>query len=221
MLATMRAKTQIARALCHATAAAADRGDKAREDLLTPIAKAWSTDWGVEAASLGVQVHGGMGFVEETGAAQYYRDARIAPIYEGTNGIQAVDLVGRKVLADGGAAMGALIAEAHAVAAEAHASKRTRLGAVAQRLIAATRALEEATGYILAAPRMDALAGASAYLKLAGDVSGAMYVAKGVLGAAAPAQEALLHLFAETVLATASSAPIMIGAEMLAGAVVE
>ena len=70
---------------------------RARQELLTPIAKAWSTDVGVEVASLGVQVHGGMGFIEETGAAQHYRDARIAPIYEGTNGIQAIDLVGRKV----------------------------------------------------------------------------------------------------------------------------
>jgi alkylation response protein AidB-like acyl-CoA dehydrogenase len=76
-------------------ARAATRGARAaklREELLTPIAKAWSTDMGVEVASLGVQVHGGMGFIEETGAAQHYRDARIAPIYEGTNGIQAIDL---------------------------------------------------------------------------------------------------------------------------------
>ncbi|NWG54496.1 MAG: acyl-CoA dehydrogenase family protein, partial [Hydrogenophilaceae bacterium] len=127
MLIAMKSKTQAARAICYATGLAADcakrieddearAAAKAREDLLTPIAKAWSTDWGVEAASLGVQIHGGMGFVEEGGAAQFYRDARIAPIYEGTNGIQAVDLVGRKVQADGGAAMRALIAEARAEA---------------------------------------------------------------------------------------------------------
>ena len=76
-----------------------------REELLVPIAKAWSTDVGVEVASLGVQVHGGMGFIEETGAAQHYRDARIAPIYEGTNGIQAMDLAGRKLALANGAAM--------------------------------------------------------------------------------------------------------------------
>src|SRR5213075_6928 len=84
---------------------------KARQELLTPIAKGWSTDMGVEAASLGLQVHGGMGFIEETGAAQHYRDARIAPIYEGTNGIQAMDLVGRKVGMAGGAVMRELCAE--------------------------------------------------------------------------------------------------------------
>ena len=82
-----------------------DEAAKARQELLTPIAKAWSTDVGVEVASLGVQVHGGMGFIEETGAAQHYRDARIAPIYEGTNGVQALDLIGRKLAGDGGAAM--------------------------------------------------------------------------------------------------------------------
>ncbi|HCK84873.1 MAG TPA: acyl-CoA dehydrogenase, partial [Hyphomonadaceae bacterium] len=92
MLATMKSHIQVGRALCYACATAADRGDKKREDLLTPLAKSWCTDMGVEAASLGVQVHGGMGFVEEGGAAQFYRDARIAPIYEGTNGIQAMDL---------------------------------------------------------------------------------------------------------------------------------
>ncbi len=112
MLTTMRAKIQAGRAICYAAAVAADSGDKAREDLLTPIAKAWCTDLGVEAASLGVQVHGGMGFVEEGGAAQFYRDARIAPIYEGANGIQAIDLYGRKLLSDRGEAMGAFINDA-------------------------------------------------------------------------------------------------------------
>ena len=119
------------------------------EDLLTPIAKAWCTDLGVEAASLGVQVHGGMGFVEEGGAAQFYRDARIAPIYEGTNGIQAIDLYGRKLLGDRGEAMGRLIAEA------ARARHRRRARAAAR-----TRC-EKRHDYMLAAPRADALAGAS------------------------------------------------------------
>ena len=109
-LALMKAKVEAARAICMATASAIDLGrngderQKRREDFLVPIAKAWSTDRAVEVASSGVQVHGGMGFIEETGAAQYYRDARIAPIYEGTNGIQAADLVGRKLGRDGTAA---------------------------------------------------------------------------------------------------------------------
>jgi hypothetical protein len=108
MLLTMRALTGAARAICYATGVALDRGHRGKSDadkkaandrasLLTPIAKAFSTDIGIEVASLGVQVHGGMGFIEETGAAQHYRDARIAAIYEGTNGIQAIDLVLRKL----------------------------------------------------------------------------------------------------------------------------
>ena len=113
MLVLMKAKIEAARAICLSAGVAADlarlspdaderRAAGLRAELLTPIAKGWSTDVGVEVASLGVQVHGGMGFIEETGAAQYYRDARIAPIYEGTNGIQAIDLVGRKLgMADG------------------------------------------------------------------------------------------------------------------------
>ena len=104
MLMTMRAQTRAARSICYATAGAIDRGDDERASLLTPVAKAFSTDIGVEVASLGIQVHGGMGFIEETGAAQHLRDARIAAIYEGTNGIQALDLVTRKLPMSGGAA---------------------------------------------------------------------------------------------------------------------
>ena len=117
MLLRMKALTQAARALAYYAAGLTDRatlGDaaaKARVDLLTPLVKAYGTDVGVEVASLGLQVHGGMGFVEETGAAQHYRDARIAPIYEGTNGIQAADLVGRKLGLEGGAVLAALLAE--------------------------------------------------------------------------------------------------------------
>lgn len=117
MLMRMTAQTQAVRALVYAAAAEIDRahlgkaGAQQRLDLLTPLAKSHATDVGCEVASLGIQVHGGMGFIEETGAAQHYRDARIAPIYEGTNGIQAADLVGRKLMNDGGAAMRALIAD--------------------------------------------------------------------------------------------------------------
>ena len=117
MLIRMKALTEATRALLYYAAGQVDRarlgldGAKARVDLITPLAKSYGTDVGCEVASLGIQVHGGMGFVEETGAAQHYRDARIAPIYEGTNGIQAADLVGRKLSGDGGAEMARLIAD--------------------------------------------------------------------------------------------------------------
>jgi alkylation response protein AidB-like acyl-CoA dehydrogenase len=117
MLLRMKALTEGARALLYYTAGQVDRGTLgdeaagARAEVLVPLLKAWGTDIGVEVASLGVQVHGGMGFVEETGAAQHYRDARIAPIYEGTNGIQAADLVTRKLGLENGAALMGLIAE--------------------------------------------------------------------------------------------------------------
>lgn len=128
MLMTMRATAEASRAIIYRNVWALDRAHnhpdaderaaaKGEADLLTPISKAYSTDIGCEAASLAIQVHGGMGFVEETGVAQYYRDARIAPIYEGTNGIQALDLVGRKLNMDGGAHWKALIEEMEAFVA--------------------------------------------------------------------------------------------------------
>ena len=122
MILRMKALTEGARALLYYTAGQVDRGTLgdasagARGEVLTPLIKAWGTDVGIEVASLGVQVHGGMGFIEETGAAQHWRDSRIAPIYEGTNGIQAADLVTRKLGLDGGAALTGLIA---AIAADA------------------------------------------------------------------------------------------------------
>jgi 3-(methylthio)propanoyl-CoA dehydrogenase len=122
MVMRMRAQTQAIRSLLYYAAGQVDRttlgveGAKARADLLTPLAKSHGSDVGCEVASVGIQVHGGMGFVEETGAAQHYRDARIAPIYEGTNGIQAADLVGRKLTVDGGAEISRLIADIRAEA---------------------------------------------------------------------------------------------------------
>ena len=160
MLLRMKALTQAARALLYAAAAnvdAARTGDveaKARVDLLTPLVKAWGTDIGCEVASLGVQVHGGMGFVEETGAAQYYRDIRIAPIYEGTNGIQAADLVGRKLTGDGGAAMKALIADA-----------RQDAGAEGP-LLHLADAVDSATDWMLSASTNDRLAGSYPFLDM-------------------------------------------------------
>ena len=122
MLLRMKAQTQAARALVYYAAGQVDRaglGDgaaKNRLEVVTPLAKAHGTDIGNEVASLGIQVHGGMGYVEETGAAQYFRDARITPIYEGTNGIQAADLVGRKLALDNGGAFAALVADMRAEA---------------------------------------------------------------------------------------------------------
>ena len=198
MLVTMRAKIQAGRAICYACAVAADAGDKPMEDLLTPIAKAWSTDLGVECASLGVQVHGGMGFVEEGGAAQFYRDARITPIYEGTNGIQAIDLYGRKLLGDRGEAMRRLISEARAATAALG-------GEASQQLAQAAGTLEAATEYMLSADRDDALAGATAYLALAGDVVGASLIAQGLSRQDDAEQRTLLSFYARTVLTRAEA----------------
>jgi alkylation response protein AidB-like acyl-CoA dehydrogenase len=189
MLAEMRAIAWASRLICLSASVALDRaallGDEAarmRLALLTPIAKAWCTDRGVEVASLGIQVHGGMGYIEDAGAAQLLRDARIAPIYEGTNGIQAIDLVSRKVAKDGGAAMRALIAEAEAED---------------PRLAAATAALSRATGWILAAESRDpalAQASAAAYLDAAGWVWGGALLARAAKADAALAPLAAFYL---------------------------
>ena len=198
MVARMRAKTMAARAICYACGAAADlaeaAGDdaarasaKVRENLLTPIAKAWSTDVGVEVASLGVQVHGGMGFMSETLASQLSRDARIGPIYEGTNGIQAIDLVGRKIAGDSSAGMRAMIAEIDATAKRARESNDAVLAGTGRRLEAGARALEQATDWIVAAygsERSKALSVATRYLVLAGDVIGGGFLTEMALAAA-------------------------------------
>ena len=195
-LAVMKAKIAAARAICLSTGVAADlakhsaseedrRRWKGREDLFTPIAKAWSTDVGCEVASLGVQIHGGMGFIEETGAAQYYRDARITPIYEGTNGIQAMDLVGRKLSQDGGASARSVIAEMKATLKDLGGLYS---GKPVERFATAISAVEDATLWLLdakadAARGADVLAAADAYLKLMGDVIGGWMLAKGALAA--------------------------------------
>ncbi len=197
-LSVMKAKIAAARAICLSTGVAADlakhaateedrRFWKGREDLFTPIAKAWSTDVGVDVASMGVQIHGGMGFIEETGAAQYYRDARIAPIYEGTNGIQAMDLVGRKLSQDGGQSAKALIADMKATLPDLGGLSAGPALAV---LSDAVDAVEAATDWLLArkadpAGAADVLAGADAYLKLLGDTVGGWMLARGALAARA------------------------------------
>jgi hypothetical protein len=176
--------------------------------LLTPIAKAWSTDVGVEVASLGVQVHGGMGFIEETGAAQHYRDARIAPIYEGTNGIQAIDLVGRKVRMADGEVMRGLCAEMLLTADLL--TESAELAPIGRRLTAGVAALERATDWILANGGAPSLAAATPYLKLAGDVIGGWILGRQALAAAGSddpwmrAKAALARVYSSQVLAQAS-----------------
>ncbi len=197
MLLTMRGLTQAARALCYLTAEAIDRAHRSgapeartaafeRASLLTPVAKAFSTDIGVEVASLGVQVHGGMGFIEETGAAQHLRDARIAPIYEGTNGIQAIDLVTRKLPLSQAQAVASLIAGMRATAQKLVGINNPAFGQMAARLRDAVEALDRATQYMLGAVRdapEDALAGASPYLRLFGLAQGTASLAEEALAA--------------------------------------
>ena len=191
MLLQMRALTEAGRALTHVAMAGQDRihrGDdpqaEVRLALLTPIVKGWCTEMAVEVASLGVQVHGGMGFIEETGAAQHLRDARILPIYEGTNGIQALDLVGRKFLRDGGAGLRSLIAEMHDVAA---ALDNGPLADVGARLAQAIAALQDTAGWIATnSDRDGVLVGSVAYhfLMLAGTVTGGWQLAVAARAAA-------------------------------------
>jgi len=226
-LAVMKAKIEAGRAICYHAAVEADLGEhhddpdekawsKRREDLMIPIAKAWCTDMGVDVASEGVQVHGGMGFVEETGAAQHLRDARIAPIYEGTNGIQAIDLVGRKLVRDGGTAMGELIDDVRQTVEDCLTSSNPDLPVLGEALKSAGEALQDATGWMLQASDGDRLAGATAYLKLAGDVTGGWLLCVGAVAAQrklkeadgeedyARARIAVANVFAQTVLTGAA-----------------
>ncbi len=159
MLLRMKALTQGARALTYYAASQVDwihlgtEGAKARLDLVTPLAKSWATDIGCEVASLGIQVHGGMGFIEETGAAQHYRDVRITPIYEGTNGIQAADLVGRKLAGDGGAGLALLISDMRKEAKDAG-------------LIALIDAVERVAAWMLTAEIDDRFSGSAPFLTM-------------------------------------------------------
>ena len=193
MLLTMRALTGAARAICYATGIAIDRSLRAkaeeerksandRASLLTPVAKAFSTDIGTEVASLGVQVHGGMGYIEETGAAQHYRDARIAAIYEGTNGIQAIDLVTRKVPLEGGKTVALYIDELRRTVKSVQSSNAPAFGETAARLGEAVDSLERATRWVLAQKSSDAaLAGATPYLRLFGNAAGGCMLAEEAL----------------------------------------
>ncbi|TIS99835.1 acyl-CoA dehydrogenase [Mesorhizobium sp.] len=231
-LLTMRALTQIARAISYSCAHAIDNarissGDKAihwqeRANLLTPLAKAFSTDVGVEVASLGLQVHGGMGFIEETGAAALYRDARIAPIYEGTNGIQAIDLVARKLPLGGGEHVHGYIAELKAVANQVRTSNLQGFGRTADGLDKALDDVSEATRFLqglLADGHSDeTLAGATPYLRLISLAAGGAYLARGAL--ADQGRIALCRFFAENLLGEAGALKerVIGGAESLAAA---
>ncbi|MFQ5773980.1 MAG: acyl-CoA dehydrogenase [Kiloniellaceae bacterium] len=197
MLMTMKAANEAMRALAYTAAAALDRAKRhpdagvraqaqARADLLIPVVKAWLTDCGCEVASLGVQVHGGMGFIEEAGAAQYYRDARITPIYEGTNGIQALDLLSRKLLRDKGAAAKALFAEMRATLGAPEAAGANDLNPIREAAAQGVRSLAAATEWLLEAGAGDlrrAAAGASPYLRLFGTVAGGWLLARGAAAA--------------------------------------
>jgi len=191
-LARMKALTAAARSIAHAAAAAIDGAHGAetaearaaselRAGLLTPVVKAFSTDIGCEVASLGIQIHGGMGFIEETGAAQLLRDIRIAPVYEGTNAIQAIDLVMRKMGRDGGADVARLIAECR----DDLARGRAILGASADRLATAIDALETATAHLLSPATDDAhrLLVAQTHLRLFGLTLGGALLTRGAVAA--------------------------------------
>ncbi|VVE13621.1 3-methylmercaptopropionyl-CoA dehydrogenase [Pandoraea eparura] len=196
MLMTMRALTEGARALAYVAAAQADIGHHAADaaerkraqavyEFLVPIVKGWSTEMSLEVTSLGVQVHGGMGFIEETGAAQYYRDARILPIYEGTTAIQANDLIGRKTLRDGGAVARALCEQIMVTENELRALGGVGQG-VAQRLAKGREALSIVVDYVVANTQDNpnaVFAGSVPYLTLAGIVLGGWQMGRALLAA--------------------------------------
>src|SRR5205807_1986196 len=195
MLMQMRTLTAAARAICYATAVAMDISHRAKDAgvrglasaraaLLTPIAKAFSTDIGNEVASLGVQVHGGMGFIEETGAAQHLRDARITTIYEGTTGIQANDLIGRKIAREGGATAKEVIGVMRAVEAELGKAAGEDMAATREAFSAALTAAEECVSWMVIAYGNDikaAHAGAVPFLTLMGIVCGGWQMARAAL----------------------------------------
>ena len=229
-LLTMKAYTAAARGICYLTAAALDaaegpesQGASDRASLLTPVAKAFSTDIANAVTSMGVQVHGGMGFVEETGAAQLMRDARILAIYEGTNGIQAIDLTSRKLPLNGGATVRAQIAAMRRTAEGLLKNADPAFGHAAARLRAGIESLDRATSHQLAALASNrpetALAGATPYLHLFGLVQGAACLATAALAARAAlaagetdpahrARIALARFFAENLLPAASGLEI-------------
>lgn len=190
MLMTMRANTEAMRCVMYANAAAIDFANSSSDELerehwdaktalLTPISKGWGTDLGVEMTSLGIQIHGGMGYVEETGAAQHWRDVRIAPIYEGTNGIQAADLVFRKLPLGGGAVIENFLSEMSSLASQLIGNNR--LSSLGEALADGVTQMREAALWLggrLGTQPNDAAAGAAPFLRLAGIVIGGYYLAR-------------------------------------------
>jgi 3-(methylthio)propanoyl-CoA dehydrogenase len=192
MLLTMKANIEAVRAVCYLNAHALDLAHAAEDetirdeqrklaDLLTPLSKAWGTDIGVEVTSMAVQVHGGMGYVEDTGVAQHYRDARIAPIYEGTNGIQALDLVGRKLPVDGGAFVKGFLGELRTEVDAMPAG----LAAITDRLHEGLDAVDRTTAWLGQRHEAfdDVAAGATPYLRLLATVVGGVLLARGAAAA--------------------------------------
>ena len=236
MLMSMRAQTEAARALSYVTAAAFDaahhHADEATRkvnhafyEFMVPIVKGWSTEMSIDVASTGVQVHGGMGFIEETGAAQHYRDARILTIYEGTTAIQANDLVGRKTLRDGGELAKNILGQVATTAAELTSSGNAELVAIGQRLAAASADLKSIVEFIAANGKTDikaAFAGSVPYLKIAGIVFGGWQMARAAKIATAKLAEgggdasfykakiATARFFADHYLSTSSAARISV-----------
>ncbi len=193
MLMLMKSQTEAMRALAYTTAASLDFSQKSPDekerirhqafvDLMIPVVKGWCTETGIEIASLGVQVHGGMGFVEETGAAQYLRDARITTIYEGTTGIQAMDLVGRKIAREGGATARQWLSQLKKLDAELARSANPDIQSIRSHLSKGTQAVADCVDFIVAAkdPRA-AFAGAVPFLKLMGIVAGGWQMARSAL----------------------------------------
>ncbi|MDS1141943.1 acyl-CoA dehydrogenase [Pusillimonas sp. SM2304] len=243
MLLTMRALTEGARALAYVAAAACDKSrrhpdaaeqgrNKALYEYLVPVVKGFSTELSVEVASLGIQVHGGMGFIEETGAAQYYRDARILPIYEGTTAIQANDFVGRKVLRDGGAvakalsqAMRATVAQLEEASAGSGADA-PGLALIARRLAAGVDGYERATDFVLgnAGSHLRAVfLGSVPYLMLAGVVHAGWQMARAALACAEHVRAGQASGFHKQKMATSVfyAAQILPRAEALSASILE
>jgi hypothetical protein len=240
MLMTMRAYTEGCRAMATVAASAYDaahhhpdaevrKQNQAFYEFLVPLVKGYSTEMSVEATSLGVQVHGGMGFIEETGAAQHYRDARITPIYEGTNGIQAIDLVTRKLAGNSGAAVWSLLAELAATVIQVETSNDPAFGTTGVKLREALEALTRTSKWLLervASAPNEALAGATPYLQqFAVTLGGCMLAsealaAKGYGNADATRYVSLARFFAEniTVQAGALERTVTESAESVAAA---
>jgi hypothetical protein len=195
MLMSMKSQAEATRALAYVVAAAHDaathhadpetrKQNQAFVDLMIPVVKGWSTEVGVEVASTGVQVHGGMGFIEETGAAQHLRDSRISTIYEGTTGIQANDLIGRKMAREGGATLKSVIGMMRALDVDLAKQGGEHFAAIRSRFSAGVEALEKSGAWIVATYGSDvraASAGAVPFLRLFGIVAGGWQMARAAL----------------------------------------